>query len=165
MLLFFPSFAAATRVNFIEDFRFMPLPEKKILRSRIQRMIAIEHNYINVIGGGSLVTAYIVYLLYQHKVQGQMYLDVFAEEPETFFIVMSWTCLLLIRASRLVYSTVPPRPRGRAQFEGILGPFTLLLLLLLFSSNGTTHIIGPTLLRFSSGSRKSIACTSGSTLF
>ena len=100
----------------------MPLPERKILGCRIKRMIAIEHRCINAIGGGLLVTAYIACLLCQHRVRGQMYFDVSAKEPEAFFIVVPWMCLLLIRASRLVDSKGPPRPRGRAQFVGILGP-------------------------------------------
>ena len=57
-------------------------------------------------------------------------MDVSAEEPEAIFVA-PWTCLLMIRASRLVDSKGPPRPRGRAQFVGILGPAGLLLLLLL----------------------------------
>ena len=65
-----------------------------------------------------------------------MYLDVSAEEPEAFFcraFVAPWTCLLLIRVSRLVDLKGPPKPPGRAQFGGILGlvlPLLLLLLLL-----------------------------------
>ena len=52
----------------------MPLPKRKILRCRIESMIAIEHGCINAIGVGSLVTAYIVCLLCQHRVHGKMYL-------------------------------------------------------------------------------------------
>ena len=47
--------------------------------------------------------------------------DVSTEEPEAFFVA-PWTCLLLIRASKLVESKGPSKPCGRAQFEGIVGP-------------------------------------------
>ena len=39
-------------------------------------------------------------------------------------------CLLLIRTSRLVDSKGPPKPRGRAQFEGILGLFVVVVQIL-----------------------------------
>ena len=63
-----------------------------------------------------------------------VFVDFSAKEPKAFFIVVPWTCLLLIRASRLVDSKSPPRPWGRAQFVGILGSAVLLLLLLLLLS-------------------------------
>ena len=44
-----------------------------------------------------------------------------SQEPESF-IVVPWTVLLLIRASRHMNSNESTVPRGRAQFEGILGP-------------------------------------------
>ena len=102
--LFCSAFAALSRINFFEDFGFMLLPKRKILSCRIKRMIAIEHRFINAIGVGSLVTVYISYLLCQHRVWDQIYLWMSLARNQYPFLVVPWTCLLLIRASRYIDS-------------------------------------------------------------
>ena len=61
------------------------------------------------------------------------------EEPEAFFIVVSWAFFLLIRASRLVDSKGQPGPWGRAQFVGTLGP--VFIFLCLEGSRGRRELI------------------------
>ena len=90
-----------------------------------------QHTCATPNGVGSLMTAYIACLLCQHRVQGGMYLWTSPPRDRMPFLVMPWTCLLLIRESRLVDSKGPPLPWGRAKFVGILGPVLLVLLLLL----------------------------------
>ena len=51
------------------------------------------------------------------------------------FLIIPWTCLLLIRVYRLVDSEGPLLPWGRAKFAGILMPVILLVLLLLLLNN------------------------------
>ena len=60
-----------TRVNFVEDFRFMPLPRMK-MRCRVKRRVAIEIEYNDAIGVVLLVIQHIVGLLCQYRVWGGM---------------------------------------------------------------------------------------------
>ena len=86
LLFYFSSSAAATRVNFVEDYRFMPLPEEKIQRCRIKRRIAIESEYINVIGRG--VINDLGYCIPSLPTQGaglDVFVDVSTKELEAFF--------------------------------------------------------------------------------
>ena len=53
-----------------------------------------------------------------------VFVDVSAKEPEAFFIIVPWTCLLLIRVSRHVDSRSTVH-WSRAQFVGILGPCSI----------------------------------------